>query len=210
LSDYAIPAAKEMFSQNFYQLNKTITQELGIVASAVFALLVDKFKFWENEDRLEKEKWFFKLSEEIEEELGISKKERQAALELLKSKNLILMKRVGIPSKWYFAINWDGLLKFIPIATANVKAYRKAKEQGRKMFLDKEVGAETVDKKANDIHSELPGCPLEGSPGSHYKASSEPVLRTHILRTQTYTAGRLALNKEMRVRNKKSVPDDPN
>ena len=99
---------RKTVSQNFLMVNKILIRELGPCASMLLSLLIDKEAYWSIAIP-SFDGWFFKLAEEIEEELGLSDHDRRSCTKKLESMGLIYTKRIGVPSKLHYKIDYDAV-----------------------------------------------------------------------------------------------------
>jgi hypothetical protein len=125
-------------SNSFVQLNKRLIQEVGLNAAATLAFLIDKEDYWFRNNGLQEDGSFYWIVEEIEEELSLSRKEREAAFRILKEKNFVKVALKGLPQRNFYLIEWDIILSVL-----------------------------STPKNPNNIHSVLPRYTQECSPGTH-------------------------------------------
>jgi len=134
---------RKTVSQNFLMVNKTLINKLGPCSSMLLSLLIDKEAYWSitipNFDG-----WFFKLAEEIEQELGLSDHDRRLCTKKLESMGLIHTKRIGVPSKLHYKIDYDAVEALI--ASSKLVLSGSPKDDG---------------EKACNIHSDLNLRPLD-------------------------------------------------
>ena len=87
----------DTISQDFLMISNKILPILGPDASCILSLLISKYKYWEGQGQLDADYSFHKNSEEMERELGLTKKPRQAAMNLLVSMGLVKTFRKSCP-----------------------------------------------------------------------------------------------------------------
>lgn len=107
-------------------VNKKLSREVGLEASALLADLISKQVYFENEQGCTD--YFFNTIENIEKDTTLSVYKQRAAISKLKSLGLISVKRKGIPAKRYFKVNAEQVMQFLhnkkcnkPITTNNNK-----------------------------------------------------------------------------------------
>jgi hypothetical protein len=129
---------KNVLSKNGYvQLNKAMIKEVGLHAAAILAFLIDKEDLWYDMNSLQEDGSFYWVVEEIEEELSLSRKERETAIKILKEKNLLKVSLRGLPKRNFYLIEWDAIISVL-----------------------------STSKKPNNIHSVLPRYRQECTPGT--------------------------------------------
>ena len=105
---------KNVLSQSaHWNINKKLNREIGIVPCLLLSDLISKFEYFENRNMLDKDGGFFNIKDNIEEDTGLSAHDQRKALKVLEDKNLIKVKRVGIPSKFHYYINFDNIINLL-------------------------------------------------------------------------------------------------
>jgi hypothetical protein len=95
---------------SFVMVNKTLAKKIGFVEAGLLAELIFTYKgveknnaFYENGEH---GPWFYLTQASVEESLGIMRREHENAIKNLCKFGLIIKKRLGIPSKNYYQIDW--------------------------------------------------------------------------------------------------------
>jgi beta-glucosidase/6-phospho-beta-glucosidase/beta-galactosidase len=83
---------------------------VGITHSAVGALFLSYATYTTEKLPREAEGWFSKTIEEWQNETGLTRFEQQTARRILKEKEILIERRVGMPSTLWFKISKDALL----------------------------------------------------------------------------------------------------
>jgi hypothetical protein len=80
-----------------------------ITGSVNAALLLSQLCYWS--DKGDIRNLFYKTINEVEDEIGLSRHEQDAAIKILLSKNFIGLDKRGVPPKRYFSIYWEAIEK---------------------------------------------------------------------------------------------------
>lgn len=85
-----------------------------ITGSVNAALLLSQLCYWS--DKSDTRNLFYKTINEIEDEIGLSRHEQDAAIKILLQKSFIGLDKRGVPPKRYFSIYWEAIEKALRIA----------------------------------------------------------------------------------------------
>lgn len=99
-------------SDAFIAVNKEMAKEIGLEAAAVFGELLSKYDHWEKEDKLN-DGFFYCTIENLADSVFLSAYGQREAIKKLQERNLIEVKKVGMPAKRYIKINVDELINMI-------------------------------------------------------------------------------------------------
>lgn len=72
--------------------------------SITAALMLSQAIYWTNRTAQERNGWFWKTAEEWQEETGLTRREQENARALLKSRNLLEEKLVGVPARLHYRV----------------------------------------------------------------------------------------------------------
>ena len=95
-------------SDNFIVVNKALAKEIGLEAAVVLGALVSKYKYWSDRGEL-KDGFFYSTVEDLKESVFLSAYSQREAIKRLQEKNLIEVKKMGLPSRRYIKINIETL-----------------------------------------------------------------------------------------------------
>lgn len=113
----------------YYQVNKQLVKELGFTAAIVLSFIIDKYKYFMQENKLDSQGGFFlsakKLNEEtgeenlnvVEFELGIGEVARRSSFRILTQKGLIRIEKKGHPARHHYYINSENILNLLSSPT---------------------------------------------------------------------------------------------
>lgn len=106
--------ALEIFSSEAYlTVNKKLLQYYGPDTSIFLSNLIDKYKYFLNNDKLE-DGWFFLTHESQIEQTGLSVSKIRTCKTILKENSILEVKSKGIPAKEWYKLNLTSLLHIIP------------------------------------------------------------------------------------------------
>lgn len=109
----------------FYQVNKSLVSNIGIVPAMVLSYLIDKKKYFALVNQLDNEGGFFLSAKKIREkenkeninaveyELGIGEVARRSSYRVLEKKNLLRIAKKGHPARHYYYLNSENILNLI-------------------------------------------------------------------------------------------------
>lgn len=104
---------------NFLQVNRTLCKNLGAITAIILSEMCSMYVYLSERKGLSKingtSDWFYLTIDEIEEKLGITRKQQDAAIEKLVDTGLLEYKVTGLPAKRYFRINQENLLIYFSL-----------------------------------------------------------------------------------------------
>lgn len=108
---------KILCQSKFWIINQDLSKKLGIPATLFLSELLDKFEYHENNKDLISHKgedgYFFVTIESIEEKFGYGEWHQRKIIEILQNYGIIKQSNFGMPSKRYFKIYPEILIKFM-------------------------------------------------------------------------------------------------
>jgi hypothetical protein len=105
--------ALELLSADSYLVvNKKLVKKFGCTTAVFISNLIDKYKYFQDKNQLI-EDGFFITHKKLIEEYGLNDRDIRNCKTILKNANIIEIKRIGIPAKEYYYINWDNLIASI-------------------------------------------------------------------------------------------------
>lgn len=96
---------KLLASKNFITINRTLMLELGIDEAIMIGELASEYDYWESNERLDEDGFFYSTVENVEENTTLTKYKQKKALDNLQKLGLVEVKRKGLPAKRYIKIN---------------------------------------------------------------------------------------------------------
>lgn len=99
----------------FVMVNKKLAKQLGFVEAGLLAELIFTHKQAKQENAFfeqgEKGPWFYLTQAKVEERLGMKRREHETAIKNLAKDLVIKKKRMGLPAKNYYQINWEKIVE---------------------------------------------------------------------------------------------------
>jgi len=105
---------KNVLSQNaFWIINKQLAKEVGLDAALLLSDLITKFEYFNENNQVDDNGWFFNTSENIEQDTTLSYFKQKAAIKVLIEYEFLETKLVGIPAKLHFKILQNKISSFL-------------------------------------------------------------------------------------------------
>jgi len=120
-----------------------------ICGSTVAALMLSQLTYWQNivdKGNGGVNGWFFKTSQEIEAETGLSRHEQITARKYLIKLNIIEIKKEGLPCRLFYRINRDLLVNLLEKYHQN-KDLKRVKNNKKKLMETEEYVQAAVNHK---------------------------------------------------------------
>jgi len=93
---------------NYLGIDYRILKEVGVNATVMLSQLIEKHRYEQRQGTLENDEFSF-LREELEEVTTLGKDAQRAAMDLLKQRGILTVKRKGIPCRNVYAIDFEKL-----------------------------------------------------------------------------------------------------
>lgn len=104
----------------YYLVNKELVRKLGVIPSLTLSLLIDKYKYFKKENKLDSQGGFFLSAKKtkkqiniIEQELKIARSARRTAFDVLKKNNLAKIIKKGNPAQYHYYLNFKSILNIL-------------------------------------------------------------------------------------------------
>lgn len=101
----------------FVMVNKKLAKRLGFTEAGLLAELIFTHNSVKKDNKFfdsgEKGPWFYLTQATVEERLGIKRREHETAIKNLKKEEIIFVKKMGLPSKNYYMINWKKIVDIL-------------------------------------------------------------------------------------------------
>ena len=104
---------------NTLSVNRPLAHALGVNAAIVYAALIAKQAYYEANEMLDGEGYFYSTIEDLEESTALSRTQQQRAIDTLLKANLIEFRLKGTPAKRYFCVIDDEMLLASLLETDN-------------------------------------------------------------------------------------------
>ena len=118
---------------------------VSISGSVTAALLLSQAIYWSKRCATHDDgnKWFYKTQADWEEETGLTRYEQESARKVLRDKGILKEKRVGIPAKLFFTVDFDKLSELIE------SCFSANKDAGNQQTGMRETSKQECGKPAN-------------------------------------------------------------
>jgi hypothetical protein len=110
----------------YWQVNKKLTQTIGLVEALMVGYLVSVDSYNNSEDG-----WFHRTMEQREADLGIKEKQQTRIIKDLVELGVLETERQGMPARQWFRINYDKIAEIISQSRHDVKTSPDANSQSR-------------------------------------------------------------------------------
>lgn len=110
---------------SFVLVNKKLSVRLGFVEAGLLGEMISWYKYCKKEKKFfkggEKGPWFYLTQPYVEANIGIRRDGFDSAVKKLVAEKIVIKKRMGLPAKNYYQLNWDKIVEFLadePVETA--------------------------------------------------------------------------------------------
>ena len=110
---------KLLASDGFVCINKAVMKKFGIIVALVLGEICAEYNYWEAQNGLDEEGYFFSTLDNIEEETTVKKDLQNKVFKILKSYGVIDTVRKNMPARRYVKINEDNLFDFLQFCMQN-------------------------------------------------------------------------------------------
>lgn len=97
---------------NFLQVNKKLIRKIGLINACVLSNFVDKYKYHKDYTN-DFEGWFHYSYGWQTNSLNLKRNTLQEAINSLLELNLITRKKMGMPAKFYYQLNFESIVKLV-------------------------------------------------------------------------------------------------
>lgn len=102
---------------SFVMVNKKISKRIGFVEAGLLAELLFVHEHAKQTDRFFEGgihgEWFYLTQAKVEENLGIKRREHENAIKNLVQHKIIQKKKMGLPAKNYYLLNWENIANIL-------------------------------------------------------------------------------------------------
>jgi hypothetical protein len=102
-----------IIQSGYIQLNKNIAKVFGNNTAIWFGDINSKWKYFKDHDMLDEEGYFYNTQENIEEDTNLTPYQQREVIKVLQEHKIIKIKRVGLPAKNYYKINYHILNEYL-------------------------------------------------------------------------------------------------
>lgn len=96
---------KVLANDNFIIVNRDLVDEIGLDETVLLAELCSEQYYWQKNNKLGEDGFFYSTIENVENQIGFKKKKQQLLVNKLKSLNLLEVKYHDLPKKRYVRVN---------------------------------------------------------------------------------------------------------
>lgn len=98
----------ELLDTNGYvKVNKVLIKKFGLLGATFIAGLFSQYETCKQNGWLVDKEWFCCTVEDMENSIGLGKKGQSSAVAQAESAGILSTKRIGLPAKRYFRINFN-------------------------------------------------------------------------------------------------------
>lgn len=116
-------------SSKYIIVNKDLIKTLGLNEAVILGELCSEYTYWENNNQLVNNEFFYSTRENIESNTGINAHFQRIAIKNLEQKDILTLKRMGIPCKTYYKINESVVVEYLKKAKIPVVHEMNDKEK---------------------------------------------------------------------------------
>ena len=88
--------------------NRLLVHAIGLNEAVIYSSLVAKFAYYNSNDLLDDEGYFYSTADDLLESTGLTRYQQDKIIKLLSEKGLIDYKLKGLPAKRHFKVFYDG------------------------------------------------------------------------------------------------------
>lgn len=144
-------------SDGYFTVNKALARNIGLNAAIIYAELISKYIFYENQGLLSEDGWFYCTIEDLEEATTLSRHIQEKEIRRLEKFGLIKKQTKGLPAKRYFYIVQDEklIMKYIK-SPGKPHGYQIVKnQQTGSPQINKQDGQKSTNKIPENQQEEL-------------------------------------------------------
>ena len=127
---------------NTMTVNRLLAHAVGMPAAVIYTALIGKYVYYEQNDLLSADGWFYSTVSDLEESTTLGIKAQRSAIRTLEEIGLIRCEMKGMPAMRYFFVCDDADALFIQIK----------KGQARLDKIHSDMAARKAERKANKVH----------------------------------------------------------
>ena len=98
-------------SDSFITVNKELIKQVGLEEAIIIGELASEFDYWQKNNGLTEDGYFFSTIENVEEKTTLSEHKQRKALKNLKELGLVDVRVKGLPAKRYIKLNEENILQ---------------------------------------------------------------------------------------------------
>ena len=180
-------------SKNWVQVNKVVARKIGFLEAGLLGEIIAIQGKTEEEGNFFKNgadgEWFYITQPYIEKHLGIKRTPFDSAIKKYLKYNLMIQKKKGVPSKNYYLLNWDNIIKLASEPTLPTGCGKPTTKDEEPKEVPKEVPTEQPKEVPIEIEKPLEIQPVENQHPRMLKTTNQgcrfstPI----ILSNKTYT-----------------------
>lgn len=97
----------------FWIINKAVLKEIGVDATLLLSDFITKQEYFTDRNMLNKEGFFFNDKEDIERDTTLTSYRQTQAVSKLSELKLIELKKIGIPHRFYYKVDFNRVNEFV-------------------------------------------------------------------------------------------------
>ena len=127
---------------NTMTVNRLLAHAVGMPAAVIYTALIGKYVYYEQNDLLSADGWFYSTVSDLEESTTLGIKAQRSAIKCLEENGLIKCEMKGMPAMRYFFVCDDVDALFVQIK----------KGQARLDKIHSDMAARKAERKANKVY----------------------------------------------------------
>lgn len=152
--------ASLLSSSKYIIVNKDLIKSLGLNEAIILGELCSEYTYWENNNKLDDDGYFYSTRENIENNTGINAHFQRIAMKNLEELGILLSKKMGIPCKKYYKINENIVIEYLQKAKIIDKPpvvhevnNKKETEDSSSNLVNESLEKHIVDANNNNINN---------------------------------------------------------
>lgn len=101
----------KMFTNDFIRLPRPFIRMFNLPTGVMLSEIYSEYTYWNDQNKLEKDGWFYSTVKNISSNTGLSKHQQLSACKKLEDYGIIKVKYCGLPHKRYFKFDESMLNK---------------------------------------------------------------------------------------------------
>lgn len=148
-------ALRKLLGKGIQGYHPGVARALNSVAAAIF---VEHISFWQDKSE---DDWAFRTQEEIYERTALGRSAQESSRNLLKEKGILKEKRIGVPARLHYKIDYDNLeakLQSAETVQTGMHESRKQESTTSADYLSKGVSKEPSKKETVVVATPIEEC----------------------------------------------------
>lgn len=129
--------------------NRLLAHAIGLNEAVIYASLVAKFIYYNSNDLLDSEGYFYSTAEDLQESTSLTRRQQDKVIKTLAQHGLIDSKVKGLPAKRHFKVFYDGAALQTLIQTGLTKSENLKSKMGKQVLTKSENLVSTKSENLN-------------------------------------------------------------